>query len=80
MTFQADKLYSYEAMSIRPDAADIGSHRLLPIWVTLPFAPIDHEAGISNLAVRLQAPSGTAVLPVDQYQEAYWNLKNQDDM
>ncbi|CAB9510878.1 expressed unknown protein [Seminavis robusta] len=80
LIFQADQLYTYEAMSVRDDAADIGTHRLLPLWVTLPFAPVHHEAGLSNLAVRLQAPPGTSVLPMEEFREAYQDLKQQEIM
>lgn len=77
LTFQADSLYSYQSMSVAADAADIGSHRLVPIFVTLPFAPLDHEAGLSAVSVQLSAPTGTVVL---SDQEAYQHLKQQKAM
>ena len=80
LTFQARNLYSYDAMSINPDASDIGTQRLLPLWISLPFAPFDHEAGLCKVRVGMQAPAGTAVLPFDKFQPAYEHLKSQDVM
>lgn len=80
LTFQAEQLYTYDAMSTQVDGSDIGTHRLLPLWVTLPFAPTDNEGGLSDLSVRFQAPSGASVLSMDTNSEAYWDLKQQDVM
>lgn len=80
LSFQAEKLYTYDAMSIKKDASDIGSCRLLPLWVTLPFAPVDNEAGLTKFSVRLQAPPGASVMPLDQFTAAYHHLKKQDSM
>ena len=80
LTFQTDRLFTYDAMSLKADASDIGSQRILPLWVTLPFAPVNHEAGLSQLDVRFRAPPGTSIMPIDQYKEAYQHLKSQDSM
>ena len=96
LTFQAEQLVTYDAMSVTAPAAagtngttaakhgslelGMGTHRLLPLWVTLPFAPIDQEEGLSSVSVRFQAPTGTSVLPLDEFQEAYWHLKQQGVM
>ena len=99
LTFQAEQLVTYDAMSITTPAAvdaygnntntkddgsllklGMGTHRLLPLWVTLPFAPADQEEGLSSVSVRFQAPTGTSVLPLDEFREAYWDLKRQDAM
>ena len=60
------------------DCADIGSHRLLPLMINLPFADADKEAGFTSLSVSLSAPKETAILPVDEYTTAHQYLKDQE--
>lgn len=77
LTFKSATMYSYQAMSIMEDGNDIGSHRLLPLMVALPFAAMDREAGMASLSVTLSAPKGTVLLPTEKAKDAYMHLKKQ---
>ena len=76
LEYTAETVYTYQAMSI--DGTGIGSYRLCPLLIALPFALPDHEAGLTTLSVALSTPRNTEILSIERSKEAYVHLKSQE--
>lgn len=67
----------YDMMGSRPDGSDLGTGRLLPFALFLPWAPVYDGSGNTLLSVSLRLPSSAELLPVSTHSRAYHHLKSQ---
>jgi ubiquitin len=77
IVFSVSKLYSYASMSLSEDLRDIGSEKIIPISLSLPWCKMIDPMGSSSLAVRFSGPAGSQLLGVRENKKAYRHLKEQ---
>ncbi|KAI9208488.1 uncharacterized protein BJ171DRAFT_489060 [Polychytrium aggregatum] len=73
-------LHSYDAMSTDPAASDIGSTKLLPLMVFLPWAQFSHRSGETTLSVSMNAPGHMALLSPESSPLPFRHLLNESEL
>jgi hypothetical protein len=79
LTYRSGPMYEYGAMGVATDGSDLGTHRLVPLAVFMPWATIGSDV-TTALSVTVATPPGTSILPPHRSVDAYEHLNDQDIM
>jgi hypothetical protein len=66
-------------MGVETDGSDLGTHRLVPLAVFMPWATIGSDV-TTALSVTVATPPGTSILSPHRFVDAYEHLNDQDIM